>query len=91
MTDFLFALHDGATSQQEAIVSEGLAARFPNHQFMAADGDDDLENAIIPIVGSPHPTDPDAVIVTMPLQSLVDEVSEAFAELAMAARAAKPS
>jgi hypothetical protein len=61
MTDFLFALHEGASSQQEAIISDGLSARFPGHRFRAST-EEALENAIVPIVGTPHPTEPDAVI-----------------------------
>ena len=91
MTEFLFALHDGATSQQESFVSDGLGVRFPHSQFKAAPAGDDLENTIIPVVGTPHPTEPDAVIINMPPQSLVDEVRGAFVELAAQAHLAKPS
>jgi hypothetical protein len=91
MTDFLFALHEGATLQQESIVSDGLEARFPGHKFIASGADEGLEDAIVPVVGTPHPTEPDAVVMIMPPDSLVGEVREAFAELLAVAWFAKPS
>lgn len=92
MTEFLFALHPGATSQQENIVTDGLEARFPGVRFMAFAPGPALENAVIPLVGRPHPTEPDCAIVdNMPSDDLMEEVREAFRDLVWEAGKARAS
>jgi hypothetical protein len=91
MTEFLFALHPGATSQQESMVLDGLEAHFPGVRFMAFAAGEALENAVIPLVGTPHPTDVDAIVVNMPAEKLMADVRAVFRDLLKEARAARPS
>ncbi len=97
MTEFLYALDDRATAQQRAIVEGGLAARFPELKFTAAQAMPALENTIIPLVGRPDATpkgddDQDGrTIIEFPPDDLVSEVREAFCGLVLEAKAARPS
>jgi hypothetical protein len=92
VTEFLFALDGDATSHQEALVLQGLSDRFPDAKFTpSTTRNAALENAIIPLVGRPHPTVPDAMSMDFPPDDLVAEVREVFGDIIQEARAARPS
>jgi hypothetical protein len=88
----MYGLDDTATEMQKAIVADGLLATFPavEFQFVSEPGPF-LENNIIPLVGRPHPTEPDCAIIEMVPDALRERVRETFVGLIATAGAAVPS
>lgn len=92
MSRYLYMLDDTATEMQRALISRGLSARFPSIEFEAhAAPVPEMENSIIPLVGRPHPTDPDCAVMDWPDETVSQAVREAFRDLVAEARDRKPS
>lgn len=92
MTKFIYGLDDDATEIQKALIADGLAKRFPEVEFECQSGHGPfLERKIIPLVGKPHPTDPDCSIIEMVPDTLRDRVSEAFDDLLISTTEARVS
>lgn len=82
MTKFIYGLDDDVTEIQKALIADGLAKRFPDVEFeRQPDPGPFLEGKIIPLVGRPHPTEPDCSIIEMVPDVLRDRVRETFDDL----------
>jgi len=82
MTKFIYGLKEDMTEIQKAVIADGLAKQFPNVEFeLHARPGPFLEDNIIPLVGRPHPTDPDCTLIQMVPDALRERVREAFDDL----------
>lgn len=92
MTKFIYGLDDDATEIQKALIADGLAKRFPDVEFERQSNPGPfLEGKIIPLVGTPHPTDPDCSIIEMVPDALRDRVRETFDDLLASTAGAQAS
>lgn len=78
MSAFIFHL-DTDTAHLQHRVKSGLETRFRSTEFdFNPRTPEGFENSIIPMLGKPHPTKPDVVVVDKPPQAFVDEVREFY-------------
>lgn len=85
-------LYDGcATPMMEAVMLQGMRARFPTSQFETGEAPNrSLENSILPIFGLASTGDEGSWIKPVP-DRFRSEVTVAFSDLLREARAARPS
>ena len=92
MTKFIYGLDNNATEIHKALIADGLTTRFPDVEFeRQSDPGPFLEGKIIPLVGKPHPTDPDCSIIEMVPDALRERVREAFDELLLSTASVQAS
>ena len=61
---FMFCLSEKSTAAEYDRALEQLEAQFPQHEFERVwDWEPAINNALIPVMSEPHPTDPNRLVV----------------------------
>ena len=79
MALFMFCLSKDSTAVQYGRAQEQLEAQFPQHEFERVwDWEPAINNALIPVMSEPHPTEPDRLVMKEIPGRDIAEVKEAF-------------